>query len=79
MRRRGRISFYSPIARAVRGAAVGDVRRVALPGGEKEYEVVAIAYPGLSRGLSPRIALGLLPVQRLKAREKAAGSEKPSR
>ena len=42
----GRISWYSPIARAVRGAAVGDVRRVALPGGDKEYEVVAIAYPG---------------------------------
>jgi len=41
----GRISFYSPIARAIRGAAVGDVRRVTLPGGDKEYEVVAIAYP----------------------------------
>jgi len=41
----GRISFYSPLARAVRGAAVGDVRRVALPSGEREYEVVAIAYP----------------------------------
>lgn len=41
----GRVSFYSPIARAVRGAAVGDVRRVALPSGEKEYEVVAVAYP----------------------------------
>ena len=42
----GRISWHSPIARAVRGAAVGDVRRVALPGGEKDYEVLAIAYPG---------------------------------
>jgi transcription elongation factor GreB len=41
----GRISWYSPIARAVRGAAVGDVRRVALPGGERDYEVIAIAYP----------------------------------
>lgn len=41
----GRISFYSPIARAVCGAAVGDVRRVALPGGEKDYEVMAISYP----------------------------------
>ncbi len=41
----GRVSFYSPIARAVRGAAIGDVRRVALPGGEKEYEVAAIRYP----------------------------------
>jgi transcription elongation factor GreB len=42
----GRISFHSPIARAIRGAAIGDVRRVALPSGEKDYEVVAIAYPG---------------------------------
>ena len=41
----GRISFYSPIARALRGAAVGDVRRVVLPAGECDYEVVAIAYP----------------------------------
>ncbi|MEA3029922.1 MAG: transcription elongation factor GreB [Sphingomonadales bacterium] len=41
----GRISFYSPIARAIRGAAVGDTRRVTLPGGERDYEVVAIAYP----------------------------------
>jgi transcription elongation factor GreB len=42
----GRISFHSPIARAIRGAAIGDLRRVVLPVGEKEYEVVAIAYPG---------------------------------
>lgn len=41
----GRISWNSPIARAVRGASVGDVRRVALPGGERELEVVAIRYP----------------------------------
>lgn len=41
----GRISYYSPIARAVRGAAVGDTRRVTLPGGERDYEVVAISYP----------------------------------
>lgn len=41
----GRISFYSPIARAVRGAAIGDLRRVSLPAGDKEYEVVGIAYP----------------------------------
>ncbi len=44
----GRISFYSPMARAVRGAAVGDLRRVTLPGGEREYEVVAIDYPAAS-------------------------------
>jgi transcription elongation factor GreB len=42
----GRISFYSPIANAVRGAAIGDLRRVRLPAGEKEYEIVGIAYPG---------------------------------
>jgi len=41
----GRISWNSPIARAVRGARVGDLRRVALPSGDKEYEVVAISYP----------------------------------
>jgi transcription elongation factor GreB len=41
----GLISYYSPIALAIRGAAVGDVRLVALPGGTKEYEVVAIRYP----------------------------------
>jgi len=41
----GRISWHSPLARAIRGAAVGDVRRVALPAGEREYEVLAIAYP----------------------------------
>src|SRR6476469_1121404 len=41
----GRISFHSPIARAIRGAAVGDLRRVTLPSGEKEYEVVGISYP----------------------------------
>jgi transcription elongation factor GreB len=41
----GRISFHSPLARAVRGAAVGDLRRVTLPSGEKDYEVIAIAYP----------------------------------
>ena len=41
----GRISWHSPLARAVRGAAVGDVRSVLLPGGTKDYEVIAIAYP----------------------------------
>ena len=41
----GRVSWNSPIARAVRGAAVGDVRTVRLPAGEKEFEVVAIDYP----------------------------------
>jgi transcription elongation factor GreB len=41
----GLVSWNSPLARAVRGAAVGDVRRVQLPGGEKEFEVAAISYP----------------------------------
>lgn len=41
----GLISWNSPIARAMRGAAVGDLRRVALPSGEKEFEIVAIRYP----------------------------------
>jgi transcription elongation factor GreB len=40
----GRIGWSAPLARALRGAAVGDLRRVHLPGGEKEWEVVAIEY-----------------------------------
>ncbi|MDP8913008.1 MAG: GreA/GreB family elongation factor, partial [Pseudomonadota bacterium] len=41
----GRISWNSPIARAIRGPAVGDLRRVTLPSGEKELEIVSIRYP----------------------------------
>ncbi len=41
----GRVSWNSPIARAIRGAAIGDLRRVHLPAGECEYEVIAIDYP----------------------------------
>ncbi|WP_030538867.1 transcription elongation factor GreB [Sphingobium sp. DC-2] len=41
----GRIGWGSPIARALRGAALGDLRRVTLPAGEKEYEVIDIRYP----------------------------------
>jgi transcription elongation factor GreB len=41
----GRIGWNAPLARALRGAAVGDLRRVALPAGEREYENVAIEYP----------------------------------
>ena len=41
----GLISWNAPLARALRGAAIGDLRRVALPAGTKEWEVVAIAYP----------------------------------
>ena len=40
-----RIGWSAPLARALRGASVGDLRRVRLPGGEKEWEVIAIAYP----------------------------------
>ena len=41
----GQIGWSAPIARALRGAAVGDVRTVRLPSGEKEWEVLAIDYP----------------------------------
>lgn len=41
----GRISWRSPLARALRGARVGDLRTVELPAGTKEWEVVAIEYP----------------------------------
>lgn len=41
----GRIGWNSPFARALRGATVGDVRRVALPAGEREYELMALSYP----------------------------------
>ncbi len=41
----GLIGWSAPIARALRGAAVGDVRRVALPSGTRDYEVIEISYP----------------------------------
>lgn len=41
----GRIGWSAPIARALRGAAVGDLRNVRLPSGEKEWEVLGIDYP----------------------------------
>lgn len=41
----GRIGWNSPIARALRGAGVGDVRRVVLPAGQIDYEVLTISYP----------------------------------
>jgi transcription elongation factor GreB len=41
----GRIGWSAPLARALRGAAVADLRRVHLPGGEQEWEVLEIAYP----------------------------------
>lgn len=41
---RGRIGWSSPLARALKGSAVGDLRSVRLPGGLKEWEVMAIDY-----------------------------------
>ena len=41
----GLIGWSAPMARALRGAAMGDLRRVTLPGGEKEWEVIGIVYP----------------------------------
>lgn len=40
----GRIGWNAPLARALRGAGVGDVRVVALPSGTREWEVMAICY-----------------------------------
>ena len=45
----GRVGWNSPIARALRGASIGDVRRVELPAGAIDYEVMTIEYP--SRGI----------------------------
>lgn len=41
----GRIGWNSPLARELRGAKVGDVKTVSLPGGTKDWEVMEIAYP----------------------------------
>jgi transcription elongation factor GreB len=41
----GRIGWSAPLARALRGAAVGDLKTVRLPAGEKEWEVLAVDYP----------------------------------
>ena len=40
----GHIGWSSPLARALRGASVGDLRMVRLPGGVKEWEIDAIDY-----------------------------------
>lgn len=42
----GRIGWSAPIAKALRGASVGDLRTVRLPSGAHEWEVLAISYPG---------------------------------
>ncbi len=41
----GRIGWSSPMARALHGAVIGDLRTVRLPGGAKEWEIIAISYP----------------------------------
>ncbi|WP_066552721.1 transcription elongation factor GreB [Croceicoccus bisphenolivorans] len=41
---KGLIGWGSPLARALRGSSVGDLRTVRLPAGDKEWEVMAIAY-----------------------------------
>ena len=44
----GRIGWSAPLARALRGAGLGDLRTVRLPSGEKEWEVISIDYPPLA-------------------------------
>lgn len=44
----GRIGWNSPLARALRGAAVGDVRTVNLPAGPKSWEVMTIQYRAIA-------------------------------
>ena len=39
------IGWNSPMARALRGAAEDDLRRVELPTGEREYKILGISYP----------------------------------
>jgi transcription elongation factor GreB len=48
----GMIGWDAPLARALRGAAVGDLRSVRLPAGEREYEVMEISYPSTSAPLA---------------------------
>ncbi|WP_067733315.1 transcription elongation factor GreB [Novosphingobium naphthalenivorans] len=43
----GKIGWSAPLARALRGAGIGDLRTVRLPSGEKEWEVMTIEYPRL--------------------------------
>ncbi|MGP1282063.1 MAG: transcription elongation factor GreB [Parasphingopyxis sp.] len=45
----GRISWVSPLANALKRAAVGDSRTVRLPAGPKDYEILAIRYPEPAR------------------------------
>lgn len=40
----GRISFASPIARALVGKSEGDQATVAAPGGQRNYDIIAVRY-----------------------------------
>ena len=40
----GKISYSSPIARALIGKEVGDIAEVQAPGGVKEYEIIAVRH-----------------------------------
>lgn len=40
----GKVSFTSPIARALIGKSAGDVAEVRAPGGVKDYEIVDVRY-----------------------------------
>lgn len=40
----GRIGWNSPLAKALRGAGVGDLRTVRLPTGTREWEVLSVTY-----------------------------------
>lgn len=40
----GRIGWNSPLAKALRGAHVGDVRSVRLPAGSRDWEIMSITY-----------------------------------
>jgi transcription elongation factor GreB len=42
---RGDIAWVAPVARALLGARVGDVRRLRTPAGIEEVEVVGVTYP----------------------------------
>ena len=50
----GRIGWSSPLARALRGASIGDLRTVRLPAGVKEWEVMGIAYPDGQAASNPQ-------------------------
>lgn len=41
---KGLVGWSSPIAKALKGASIGDLRTVRLPGGVKDWEVMEISY-----------------------------------